>query len=276
MGLLNYLVPGNKDNPAKIWNWGPGNRSDRGSQPQSYDEANAAWDPNYAWGLHSGSGATEKFAPGARTLFDILNNPGQTDSALFNQSIASNARTTNQRLDASRGSYARSGMQNSGLAAAMQGAITGAGENQKAKLTAEEARRREDLKRQDLQLLYQFILEPEMQRYAADKGVSLGQSQAKAQQNASYAGSAASLIGSLASAFCHVADELYGRGSEDSILSRYYMVKFADDATFDAYSEGSKNLAERIKADSELRVEVKNIFDHYVDVAKQDFPSRFQ
>jgi hypothetical protein len=246
-----------------------------GNKQESMASAAANWDPNYAWGLHSGSSDPTKFAPGAKTLYDILGNPGQTDSRLFNMGLASNARNTQLRQDEARGTYARSGLQNSGLAMAMNQAIGSAGQNREAKMQAEEARRKEDLKRQDLQLLYQFILEPSMQRYAADRGVSLAQSQSKDTKNAAYAGSAAALIGGLAAAFCHVADELYGYASEKAMLSRYYMARFADDETLDLYNGvSSRKMADRIKTDRSLRAEVAPIFDNFVEVAKGDFPRR--
>jgi len=208
------------------------------------------------------------------SLLDLLNNPGQTDSTLFNQSLAANSQGTNQRLDAARGQFSRSGLGNSGLSAAMQQAIQGAGLNNASRLTAEEARRKEDLKRRDLQMLYDFIINPEVQKYGADKGVSVGNAQASAQRSGANAQAGASLIGSLAGAFggCYTADELYGEDTVNAALSRWYMAKYADDDTYDMYQLGARDLAARVKADPALRAKVKPIFDHFVEVAKGDFP----
>lgn len=236
---------------------------------QRTNEAAAIWDPRYAWGLHSGAAAPGKYAPGARTLYDILDNPGQTDATMFNRGITANARQTQRNVDATKASYARSGLGGSSLAKAMMGAAQGAGADREADMRAVEARRKEDLKRQDLQLLYQFILEPSMQRYAAERGVSLGQSQLSAQKTGAGLGALGSIIGGLAMGGvfgCFAADELYGADSTEAALARVYMIKYADDETRRIYNpESSKVLAARIRRDPALRAEVKPIFDSFVE-----------
>ena len=163
-------------------------------------EANRQYyDKNSIFGLGA-PGEVGFYQGGYKNLMDLINNPGQTDSALFNQSLTANAESTNNRLQSSRAGFARNGLQNSGLAAAMQQAIAGSGVRGRARLTAEEARRREELRRQDTQLLYQFIQKPRLDRYANDRGVGAAQDAAKAQQKGSYIAAGAGLLGAIAAA----------------------------------------------------------------------------
>jgi len=267
MGLLSWLSPLKHNRLSNPF----GGNTEANSQKQAQN----AYDVNSIFGLGA-PGEAGFYQGGYKNLMDLINNPGQTDSKLFNLSLAASDRNTANRMESAGGQFSRKGLQNSGLAAALQHAIASAGENRKASLTAEEARRREDLRRADTQLLYQFIQKPRLDRYANDRGVSAASDAAKSQQNASYASGAASLIGSLAAAFCHVADELYGFASEPAMLARYYMAKHADDATVKAYNAGtSAALADRVRQDPALRNEVKPIFDSFVAKAKGDF-ARFR
>lgn len=145
---------------------------------------------------------TGQYGGGIKSLLDTINNPGQTDSALFNQSLASNSKDTNQQVDALRGDFSRRGLGGSSLAAAFQQATMGAGSNRQAALTAQEARRREELRRSDLDMLYKFILQPNMARYANDRGVAsnegIANSAQKSQTTAAGIGALGTLIGALA------------------------------------------------------------------------------
>jgi hypothetical protein len=167
----------------------------------------------------------------------------------------------------------------SSLATAFEQATRGAGANKQAAMTAEEARRREDLRRADLQMLYQFILQPNMARYANDRGIAAGENAAnkasKSQNTSAGIGAVGSIVGALAGA-CNTADELYGRESEEAMLSRWYMAKHADGDAYDAYQKGARDLADEIKVDPKLRAKTKETFDHFVEVAKRDFPTRFK
>jgi hypothetical protein len=271
MGLLDYLSPGSS-NPFFVTHHYPFNSGDKNADYQARLDATNANAKTSLFGLLNG-GLYDK---GNANLLDLINNPGQTNGALYNRSLRDTNRDTSMRLDANRARFAKSGFGNSGLGAAFQEAIRGAGENRKQALTEDEARRREDLRRQDLQLLYQFILKPNLDRYANDRGIGAAENAAKAQQNSAAISGGASLIGSLAAAFCHTADELYGHASEDSILARYYMVAHADDATRDLYDgPASKRLAAAVKRDPALRATVRPIFDEFVATAKRDFPTRF-
>lgn len=209
---------------------------------------------------------------GFNNLLDILNNPGKTDDALFNQSLAASGRNTGAALDANRARFARSGLGNSGLAMALDNAIRASGANREAGIRATEARRREDLRRSDLStFLKGFVLDPNLARYANDRGIGAAQDAAKSQEKAATVGAVGSLIGALAAAFCWTADELYGKGSEEAALSRWYMVMHADRDTLDAYKSGGRDLAQRIKVNPRLRAQAKRVFDSFVARAREDF-----
>jgi hypothetical protein len=224
------------------------------------------WSKNNLWGLISKGGLYDK---GVSSLLDLINNPGQTDYGLFNRGIRDIGRGTESSLANSRNTFASRGLGNSSLAMAFQKAISGAGANREQAARENEARRREDLRRQDTDLLHKFILRPNIERYGIDRGISASEGASKDQRNASLTGSAASLVGSLASAFCHTADELYGVGSEEATLARVYMVNHASPETYRMYAKGSKDLAERIKTDPEAREKAREAFDEFVDTARR-------
>lgn len=215
------------------------------------------------------------YQPGIRNLFDLLNNPGQTDQYSLKKQLASSSRDSANRLASTQGRFARQGQGGGSLAKAMQESIKNAGLNNAARITNEDARAREGLRRDDSNLLDQYVQRPSLELYGADKGISLANAQSAKQQKQSAYAAGAALIGTLAASFCDTADELYGRGSDESILARLYMNKHADDETYDEYSKESKNLASRIRKDKDLRAEVKPIFDSFVKRAKADYPGRF-
>lgn len=237
-----------------------------GTDPNRNKESGLAY--GLPWQLRSTYGAYPGVG-GENGLMALLANPGQTDSTLFNRSLSANSRGTQSSLDAARGNAARSGFGGSGLSAALQAAIGQAGTNQQGALYANEARRKEDLRRQDLESLYQFFVRPKIDMYGAQKGVSIAGDQAKQQKQGAYAGGAAALAGGLIAAFaCRTAEELYGVDAEDTAYARYYMGKMAEPETREAYGTGAE-LAARVKADPELRAKVKPIFDGFVAEARQ-------
>lgn len=213
--------------------------------------------------------------PGVSALFNLLQNPGQTDSNILNRNLLANTRGTQASQTAAAGRGAMSGFgANSPGFSALQAAIGQAGQNREASIYQDEARRREDLLRSDLMdLLGGLIIGPEVQTYGANKGVSVGQMQAKAQkQGAAFGGlgTLIGLIGAAAASSCATAEELYGVDSEDTAMARLYMGTMAEPETRRAYGTG-RELAARVKADPELRAKVQPIFDGFVREARAVF-----
>jgi hypothetical protein len=152
------------------------------------------------FGLFDDDPGASLWGGGNLTLLDLLNNPGRTDSTMFNRSLAASGRATNAAADAARGNAARSGFGNSGLAAALQAAIRGAGAKREGEMYGTEAMRREDLLRDDLGLLKTFVQDPNMAKYANDRGLQAQQSAQNAQKRAAQTAAYTQLIGALATA----------------------------------------------------------------------------
>ena len=247
-----------------------------GSSQNYYNQYAPGTDPNrnnsqgLAYGLPFQLRSTYGAYPGVDTLMKILSNPGQTDSTLFNMSLADNARNTQYSQGAANANLNRSGFGGSGLGAALQAAIGQAGANQAGKLTATEARRKEDLMREDLGLLNTYFVNPKLSMYGANKGVEINNANASRQKQGAEIAGGASLLAALIpimAAACHTADELYGKGSHEAFAARAFMAYEADPETIKMYDHqgGSVKLAERIRNNPELRKEVRGIFDGFVD-----------
>lgn len=214
------------------------------------------------------AGAKNTPYPGLDSLFRLVQNPGQTDSNILNRTLLANTRGTQQQQTAAQGRMAASGFGNSGLGAALQAAIGQAGQNRESGIYQDEARRREDLLRNDLGFLYDFFIQPELTTYGANKGVSVAQSAQKAQKQGAAMGAIGTILGAIAG--CATAEELYGVDAEDTAYARLYMGTMASPETRAAYGTGQP-LAERVRRDPELRAKVKPIFDGFVQEAKAVF-----
>lgn len=214
-------------------------------------------------------GSKDTQYPGVDSLMQLLQNPGQTDTLMLNRALLANSRGTQGQQDAARGSLASKGFGSSGVGQALQAAIGQAGQNRESDIYANEARRREELKRSDLGFLYDFIVGPEVSTYGANKGVSIADSQRKSQNTGAAVGAGAGLLAALIPLFaCRTAEELYGAEAEETRLARFYMGVMADPETRAAYGTGSE-LAERVRHDPKLRAEVKPIFDTFVAEARR-------
>ena len=206
--------------------------------------------------------------PGYAGINELLTNPGKTDQLMVNRMISSNARGTQQQQAASQAQFARSGFGGSGLGAAMQSAIANRGMDRQSDIYAQEARRREDLKREDLANIYPAYINPYMQAYGADRGVSVANDQNKTSKKAAIIGGLAAVAAGAAAA-CKTAEELYGVDAEETMYARYYMGNMADEKTKHLYGTGSE-LAERVKDDPKLRAKIRPIFDTFVEEAKAE------
>ena len=211
--------------------------------------------------------------PGTDKLMNLLANPGQTNSDILNRSLLANTRGTQQQQTAARGRMAASGFGNSGLGEALQAAIGQAGQNRETGIYQDDARRREDLLRQDLGFYLDAIINPELATYGANKGVSVAQSAQKSPKQAAGIGAGAGLLGMLALAFCATAEELYGEDADETTYARLYMGTMASPETRAAYGTG-RELADRVKSDPALRAEVKPIFDGFVREARAVYGGR--
>lgn len=138
---------------------------------------------------------------GMRNLLDLINNPGKTDSRMLNADLAQAGNQTQQQSASLLARMARSGLGNSGVGMAVGQAVRGAGGRRAGALMTEEARRREALRRSDTNLIDQYIQQPSLAIYGADRGVALGMNQMNQQNKSENIAAASALAGNLASAF---------------------------------------------------------------------------
>ncbi len=127
-------------------------------------------------------GATQEF--GLQDLYRLLSNQGQIDPMAMNQQLSGINRGTQSLQDASRANFAAGGLQNAGLASANQAAIGQAGASLKARTIANEKAAADDRQRQNLQLLYQLVTSPVLEKYGIDTGAALERKRIKSQDKA--------------------------------------------------------------------------------------------
>ena len=97
---------------------------------------------------------------GLANLLQMLQQQGRVDPRLLAQAQAQNARATQQQMDAARAGAARGGMQNGGLAAALQASIAGAGANRQANLNYQDIADSYGRNQQNLGLMNQLVQQP--------------------------------------------------------------------------------------------------------------------
>lgn len=230
-----------------------------------YPQRPANYDTESIFGLGA-PGEVGLYGQGYNRLVDLLNNPGQTDQARYQQALRSNRATTANQLASTQGMLQKRGTQNGRLATALRSSITDAGTNRQAMFSAQNARRGEGLRRTDTQdFLGGFVQKPRLDRYAADKGVSLAQSQARKQKTASYAATAAALIGTIAAAACRVAKELYGEDSEKFHDARAFVITKVPASTSLKYIAHGEELAAAVRNDPDFRARVEPIFERLAE-----------
>jgi len=141
----------------------------------------------------------QALSAGFRNLLDIIKSQGRTDPRLFNEQLLSIRRGTEAAQGQTGESMAATGMDQSGVGQAIQAAIGQGGENRVAAATAQEQAAAEQRKRQDLMLLLQLIIGPQLQKRSQDLGVSQLESAQSAAQAQQQAAMFASMLGAAAS-----------------------------------------------------------------------------
>ena len=97
---------------------------------------------------------------GLQNLLLMLQQQGRVDPRLLASAQAQNARSTQQQMDAARGSAARSGMSRGGLQAALQAAIGSAGASRSANLNYQDIADSYGRNQQNLGLMSQLVQQP--------------------------------------------------------------------------------------------------------------------
>ena len=119
-------------------------------------------------------GAERGLPVGFDTLLQILQGQGKTDPALFNKQLAGIAQGTQANQTNQQGNLSRLGLSGSGVGQALNAAIGQSGVEQASTATAQENALQEQRKRQDLQLLYQLLLQPGLDAGAISAGIQPG------------------------------------------------------------------------------------------------------
>lgn len=141
-------------NTADYWTRQFANTSGQGKIPGSLAE-NASTVARYQ---NPAFRATTPTAYG--TLMGILQSRGRTDPTLFNRQILANDRGTQASMDAVQGMMAQNNLQNSGVNAAIQGAIGAGGAQRNAQTRAAQTQLEEQRMRDDLDLFLKMVLNP--------------------------------------------------------------------------------------------------------------------
>jgi len=145
---------------------------------------------NSGAGVQGTAGLANEFL-GMNNLYQMLLSQGRVDPRLLATAQAQNSRSTQQQQDASRAGASRSGMGNSGLQAALQGAIGAAGANRSANLNYQDISDSYARNQQNLGLMDQLVIQPQLQ-YAQ---LGLGHTQSSNQLKAAKIGGWSSLLG---------------------------------------------------------------------------------
>lgn len=132
---------------------------------------------------------------GLASLFQQLQSGGRTDPTFMNQMLAGVNRGVTGQQDALKGVAAASGLQNSGLMQAQQQAVAQGGEAIKAKMKAQDAAQAQDRQLQNLQMLYQLVIGPNMEKYGIDAGSFQANRARGDQQKAAMIGALSRLFG---------------------------------------------------------------------------------
>lgn len=105
-----------------------------------------------------------------QTLSNILFGQGATSPALLNRDLADISQTTASTQQAAAGNAARTGLQGSGIAEALQSAIGVSGGEQRADRLAAETAAQEQRMREDLMLFLQLFVNPSIEGQALATG----------------------------------------------------------------------------------------------------------
>jgi len=139
---------------------------------------------------------------GLQTLLQILGMQGQTDPKMFNKQLADISRTGQGQQDALQGQLARLGLGSSGAGQAVGGALRGATASRRSGAIAQEDAKAEQQKRQDLQQLLSFFINPTIAVRGQDLGVPTGPSEASdLEKFLGFASGALPGVGAVADAF---------------------------------------------------------------------------
>ena len=139
---------------------------------------------------------------GLQTILQILGQQGQTDPKMFNKQLADISRTGQGQQDALQGQLARLGLGSSGAGQAVGGALRGATASRRSGAIAQEDAKAEQQKRQDLQQLLSFFINPTIAVRGQDLGVPTGPSEASdLEKFLGFASGALPGVGAVADAF---------------------------------------------------------------------------
>lgn len=130
-------------------------------------------------------------------LLNILMSNGRTDPRLLQRNLVDIQRGTEAQQGAVSSNMARRGFQNSAVGQAVQGAIGSAGQAQQAQVQAQDAAQAEARRRADLELFFNLIRGPQIQREGIANDVGIAFSQLGAQQDAAKQAALGQLAGAL-------------------------------------------------------------------------------
>ena len=208
---------------------------------------------------------------GLQNLMEMLQSKGHVDPRLLASAQAQNAQATNQQQMAARGGMTRSGFGNSGLAAALQGAIGGAGATRSANLNYQDIADSYGRNQQNLGLLKSLVTDPQMGYASLSADLYKTKSEADTQTKAARLGVIGSVFQGIGGMFggggCWVAETIFGKTALETHLARLYVNVLAPEALREAYLAHGQGLAEIVAGDEELKASLRPTFLAFGDVA---------
>lgn len=222
-------------------------------------------------GLLQGGNST--ITQGQQNLAGIIGGQGASDPRLLNRMMTNIDRGTEGQQQALGARLAQGGLQGSGIGAALQAAIGQGGQNRRVAAQEREIMTQESRKRNDLGLILQQLINPQMQGIGQQIGMDQFNSNL-AQQNKA---ASMALVGDLAGAaipLCWVARAVYGEDDMRWLFARHYVLNIGPGWFKRLYRKYGERLGAFVKKHPAVRAAVKPIFDRFVRRAVEDCHAR--
>jgi len=147
-----------------------------------------------------GGSASASLDTGLSNLLEILNSQGRINPLSRNRALTNVGRNTESQITANRQSAAGAGLQRSGVVGAggaVEAALRASGADRAAAVEADFVQQEETRKRNDLLLLLQLVLNPQIQREGISAGVATNQAAISQQRQGAAIGAGTSVLSSL-------------------------------------------------------------------------------
>lgn len=209
---------------------------------------------------------------GVINVMEILRSRGQVDPRARIRQQEDIAARTQGRVNDISSTFARGGLDNSPLAGALQKAANLGGAQKMLDVLLQSEADAETRRRQDLNFINELFINPKLSldeiiRQEKQTKAMLDQ-QRKSAKDSKNLGLLGAAVG-IASLFCFPSRAIYGEDAIEPLYVSIYMKELAEPELADQYLLYGPALAEQIKSDESLRMELKPTFDAIVGYTKE-------